>query len=282
MTISFVCPQGHPLTAPEEMAGRAGKCPHCGTRFLIPRREGSPAPAPTRSAGVVPAGAVPAGARPLGAGPVGGGGGAGGSAGAQGESIIFFCPNGHKLNGPATLRGKLGLCPHCQSRFRIPAEPEAEVPDAAAPGELVDEDGEVIEGRPLDENAEGGGVEGQDGEAASMEGGEGESTAETGDSEAAPTSWQAPPPDSAESSRWLELTRWLWSQRDHNSSVEVRLRNGATLQPAWFSSSLSDGRIGVFARQTDEGLYDIAAIAWDQVDQVDVRGCEQLPPGLFE
>jgi hypothetical protein len=256
MTISFVCPQGHPLTAPDDMAGRAGKCPHCGTRFLIPQREGS-----ARSAGGSPA--------------------AGGStAGTRSEQIVFFCPNGHKLNGPATLRGKLGLCPHCQTRFRIPAEPEAA--DAAPSSELVDEDGEVIEGRPLDEGAEGGGEGPSDDAEGAAEGAPTSETAETSEPETAPAPWQAPAPESTDSSRWLELTRWLWSQRDSRSAVELRLRNGSTLQPAWFSATLSDGRIGVFARQTEEGLYDIAAIAWEQIEQVDVRGCEELPSGLFE
>ena len=34
--------------------------------------------------------------------------------------IVFLCPNGHKLNGPATLKGKPGKCPHCDTRFLIP------------------------------------------------------------------------------------------------------------------------------------------------------------------
>lgn len=254
MTISFVCPQGHPLTAPDDMAGRAGKCPHCGTRFLIPRLENGLGQA---SGGGQSGGGAPAG-----------------NAGPRVESIVFFCPNGHKLNGPATLRGKLGLCPHCQSRFRIPAEPEAAAPDSAPSDELVDDDGEVIEGRPLDGSAEDGG-----GEADAAADSSGTETA----AEAAPAvPWQAAPPESSDSSRWLELCRWLWSQRDSRSLVEIKLRSGASFQPAWFSATVSDGRVGVFARQTEEGLFDITAIAWEQVDQVDVRGCEQLPPGLFE
>lgn len=277
MTISFVCPQGHPLTAPDDMAGRAGKCPHCGTRFLIPRLEAEAGPAaggPRVAGGAMAGGAMAGGAAP-----------AAGSTSPRVESIVFFCPNGHKLNGPATLRGKLGLCPHCQSRFRIPAdpEPEVEVAETPPPGELVDEEGEVIEGRPLDENAEGVG-DGQtaggavDGTADETADGETDTAADT----AATPPWQAAPPESTDSSRWLELTRWLWSQRDPRNAVELRLRNGTVLQPAWFSASLSDGRVGVFARQTEDGLYDITAIGWEQVEQIEVRRCEQLPPGLFE
>ncbi|MFM7073054.1 MAG: hypothetical protein ACKO38_14800 [Planctomycetota bacterium] len=261
MTISFVCPQGHPLTAPDDMAGRAGKCPQCGTRFLIPRLEGGSGQA---SGGGKSGGGVPSG-----------------NAGPRVESIVFFCPNGHKLNGPATLRGKLGLCPHCQSRFRIPAEPEAAAPESTPPGELVDDEGEVIEGRPLDGGSEEGSAE-EGGGGGTVDAAADPSGAETAAEAAPAVPWQAAPPESTDSSRWLELARWLWSQREIRSNVEIRLRNGVSFQPAWFSATLSDGRVGVFARQTEEGLFDIAAIAWDQVDQFDVRGCEQLPPGLFE
>ncbi|HND56834.1 MAG TPA: hypothetical protein PLV92_30655, partial [Pirellulaceae bacterium] len=39
MTIAFACPNGHPLTAPENLAGKPGQCPRCNTRFLIPTLE---------------------------------------------------------------------------------------------------------------------------------------------------------------------------------------------------------------------------------------------------
>ncbi len=35
-------------------------------------------------------------------------------------SIVFLCPNGHKLNGPEKLAGRLGQCPHCNTKFQIP------------------------------------------------------------------------------------------------------------------------------------------------------------------
>lgn len=35
-TIEFLCPQGHRLTGPARLQGHPGKCPHCGTRFLVP------------------------------------------------------------------------------------------------------------------------------------------------------------------------------------------------------------------------------------------------------
>ena len=38
--------------------------------------------------------------------------------------IRFYCPNGHRLNVKDFLAGKRGICPHCQTRFRIPRESE--------------------------------------------------------------------------------------------------------------------------------------------------------------
>ncbi|MCC7086873.1 MAG: hypothetical protein IT427_17885 [Pirellulales bacterium] len=34
--IAFLCPNGHRLTGPARLQGKAGECPHCGTKFFIP------------------------------------------------------------------------------------------------------------------------------------------------------------------------------------------------------------------------------------------------------
>ena len=34
--------------------------------------------------------------------------------------IRFFCPQGHKLNVKSFLAGKMGICPHCDARVKIP------------------------------------------------------------------------------------------------------------------------------------------------------------------
>jgi hypothetical protein len=48
------------------------------------------------------------------------------------DSIVFLCPNGHKLNGPSRLAGRLGQCPHCGMRFQIPPLEEIRALAAAA------------------------------------------------------------------------------------------------------------------------------------------------------
>ena len=36
MPIDFLCPNGHRLSGPSRLQGRAGQCPHCGEKFEIP------------------------------------------------------------------------------------------------------------------------------------------------------------------------------------------------------------------------------------------------------
>ena len=37
--IVFLCPNGHELSAPASRAGRKGKCPDCGAKFIVPTPE---------------------------------------------------------------------------------------------------------------------------------------------------------------------------------------------------------------------------------------------------
>ncbi|WP_145053740.1 hypothetical protein [Lignipirellula cremea] len=84
--IRFLCPQGHQLSTKVEAAGKPGKCPTCGAKFLIPTAaEAQKALNALRQ-----------------------------------STIVFLCPNGHRLNGPSDLQGKAGQCPHCNAKFRIP------------------------------------------------------------------------------------------------------------------------------------------------------------------
>lgn len=43
--------------------------------------------------------------------------------------ICFFCPNGHPLNVKTELAGKVGLCPKCKVKMRIPLQSMREVDD---------------------------------------------------------------------------------------------------------------------------------------------------------
>src|ERR1700709_726477 len=53
--------------------------------------------------------------------------------------IRVYCPNGHKLNVKAFLAGKKGICPHCGSKFEIPAGAPADQHEPAGHPELGNE-----------------------------------------------------------------------------------------------------------------------------------------------
>ncbi|MBW3596113.1 MAG: hypothetical protein KY475_02430 [Planctomycetes bacterium] len=111
MVIKFACPNGHPLTAADALAGKPGKCPQCQTMFLVPD-------APAGQAKSAPGGAAD-----------------------TGGTIAFLCPNGHKLTGPRALQGKAGQCPHCGSKFRIPSyDVEKKEEEEIPVGEMVEHD----------------------------------------------------------------------------------------------------------------------------------------------
>jgi hypothetical protein len=119
MPLEFNCPNGHRIVCQDELAGRDAKCPKCGVAFRIPATSGAPA---VRLAGVA-GGAAPVTAT-----------------GSPGESslnnpvarppaentIVFLCPNGHRLNAPARMQGQAGQCPHCSAKFLIPNMSETE------------------------------------------------------------------------------------------------------------------------------------------------------------
>jgi hypothetical protein len=47
-SISFLCPNGHKLSGPRALQGKAGQCPHCGSKFRIPNYD-EPEQSPSKS-----------------------------------------------------------------------------------------------------------------------------------------------------------------------------------------------------------------------------------------
>jgi hypothetical protein len=54
--------------------------------------------------------------------------------------ICFFCPNGHPLNVKAELAGKIGLCPKCRVKMRIPTQSMREINDKEYRGQPTAEE----------------------------------------------------------------------------------------------------------------------------------------------
>ena len=249
--IKFLCPNGHPLSAPENLAGKPGKCPKCNTAFVVPQPE-EEQPPETPPAEAQPSVAAPSAAPASAA--IGMGSDKGKAPGK--EVFVFLCPNGHKLNGPPSLKGKPGQCPHCGAKFRIPADD-----DLAAPPEIPPEEASgsasggfvftVPQEQPVEETYDA--VEYED----------------------------APDPPPAEFHAMSYILGRLWDRKTEGTELEIYLSEGEIVGPDLFCESLSCREYGVFANIESDGSYAITVIPWSAVRKVALRKMPELSPKWF-
>ncbi|MFT5523999.1 MAG: hypothetical protein ACI9G1_001874 [Pirellulaceae bacterium] len=224
--LKFMCPNGHQLAAPEERAGKPGKCPKCQEEFVVPSLEDVPT-----GEEIVEEVAQP-----------------------ETDVFVFLCPNGHKLNGPATLKGKPGKCPHCDATFMIPDDDEIE------DGNDIIEDAEIV-----DDDIPTGDVVSEVVEVEEVEIVEEEIV---------------PPPPAMIGHPLGDLLLKLWNQTDESQSVDLFVKDGATITIERYSGSLSSPEFGVFA--VDEaGSYTIISIPWTEIARFQIRNVQELPKGGF-
>jgi hypothetical protein len=244
--IKFLCPSGHPLSAAEDLGGKSGKCPRCNQSFIIPRADEASADGSTMAA----SGSALTPAM-----------GSGRNLTAGGEIFVFLCPNGHKLNGPPSLKGKPGQCPHCGARFIIPTDEDIEEAQrqSASEEELDQTD---------DEETAAGSARVQsvasfpryDGSAAGLVRG-------------------APPAGPA--GLGFIVAR-LWQQRTEESELEIFLSEGEIIAPDHFAEALSTSDYGVFGVQESDGTFVVTVVPWSAVRRVGLRRVSELPGELFQ
>jgi hypothetical protein len=190
---------------------------------------------------------------------------------AKPDLIVFLCPNGHRLNGPASLEGKPGQCPHCGVKFRVPSrddppEPEEEEPLSYSPGsgpQSLDTVEEVPAEEPtfnfnFEEPSRGG---------------------------SAPSHGMVQiPPSSLASTRatLADIFTRLWDERERGSVVELYLASGQVLVPERFARESSRKSYGVFAIRDPDGTYTVTAVNWQAVARVSVRHVTKLPKKMFD
>lgn len=299
MTIEFICPNGHQLSAPVHLAGKASKCPKCGSKFLVPTLDElseagdssesitqlATRPGPQVTAGSDGGSHVTSdsGARTAttaAATPAPSVGGSGTSAASKSDAkrrapaplppgmFVFLCPNNHKLNGPVSLKGKPGQCPHCGAKFRIPADDDQDEPSAAQSTALTETTRSSL---PISAdrtpNPEGATVPAdipfESDEIPTVE----------------PISiWQLPPPPPGHGNRLAELFNWVWSQREARSVVELIFKDGSVMTPKWFAPELSVDGYGALAVQDEYGRYTLTFVPWDSIQQLSVRNLDEIPP----
>lgn len=273
MTIVVSCPNGHRLSCPDDRAGMSGTCPSCGTTFQVPRPGvpddpdsigvGTSAETVASSTDEDAARELPPLEIPMEVVD---------DVAEQERMCVFLCPNGHKLNGPASLQGTIGQCPHCNIKFEIPIIQEEEASDAddqAVAGKItghlrsreefdeplayeeIDEPGTAADPKPLD-------FEGME---------EFREDDHYGDADTHPLA---------------KLFKKLWTEREHGGVVELHLADGVKITPDWWAKKFSRVSHAVFSLQSSDGSYTIETIAWDAVQRVTVRRITELPDGVFE
>jgi hypothetical protein len=282
MAIEFECPNGHKLKAPEERAGKAGKCPKCGVDFIVPSPQIEPEPEsfeefeeeesqwPEEG---LPGGESPSGDRAESPTEIGKGNAPiahsvevqpGKSA--PEETISFLCPNGHKLTSPVSLQGRAGKCPHCGEKFRVPTLEELHAEEEI-------EDFGVDEG----EGYEFGNSEEYAGGEAGFDGGQ---AAEDFDAEipddALEEDWSASPYPAR------RLFEHLWIEREHGGRIRISVAEGEPVIADFYARRLSQSTHGVFASRDEKGNYRIIAIAWDAIRRIEVDELVNLPDDVFE
>jgi hypothetical protein len=300
MSIEFTCPNGHRLSTKDDDAGKMAKCPKCAAIAKVPGLNGSA----SKDSGIASAAVVSGSGKGIAdkatgvdsaaskSAPSAGGArasksglglaaapSAGQASAANGgktaamptapaeESIVFLCPNGHKLNAPRRMQGHAGKCPHCGAKFRIPYVDESGAEDE---GSRVDDLGnfhELLDTGPSNPKAEG------------------------------PTASAPAPAPAASSQRpgedfefWGQpeqhplaaLVMRLWSEREHGGVIELHLAGGAILLPDWFERRLSQGPHGLFASQAADGTVTMTIVPWETITRIVVRGVVGLPDGMFE
>jgi hypothetical protein len=300
MAIEFTCPNGHPLRTRDDDAGKTAKCPKCGAISKVPGQNGSASKissgeaasvASASAKGMLAKGAVgesaagksspSAGAftqyksdSGLAAAAVGGQSGAGGAeatkptveSGAREESIVFLCPNGHKLNAPRRLQGHAGKCPQCGAKFQIPFVEETGAEDEGSRVYDLGNFREILESGPT--NSAANPAAGASADPASSQ------------------SAKSPVEEfrTSESDRHVlaALVTRLWSEREHGGIIELHLASGAIFLPDWFERRLSQSTHGLFATQAADGTVTMTIVPWDTITRVVVRGVVGLPDGMFE
>ena len=178
----------------------------------------------------------------------------------EGNKIVFFCSNGHRIEVDRAWAGKRGTCSKqgCGVPVVIP------VPPGLA--------------RPVEASHSSAGVMGP----ASPPGGVG-----TGS-----PSIDAGPDPAAEAAGWgfdfdaidhptARLVAALWRERAHGGIVEVHLTGGSVLMPQWYDPLWSCGTHALFAAAGSDGTITLTAVAWDQVQKVMVRQLQYVPEDMF-
>ncbi|MDZ4818950.1 MAG: hypothetical protein SGJ20_08265 [Planctomycetota bacterium] len=211
---------------------------------------------------------------------------AGGAKGVADDSFVFLCPNGHKLNGPRRMAGKVGQCPHCGTRFQIPTTEEISAADVASRPVHDDDDDAIAVPADLTDLFTGGHTKygAHTTERSDTGSDAGRSVRPFSQSSTGQESGGYYESDNYRGPRHplAELVTRLWVEREHGGVIELYLSGGVMLAPDWFDENLSRQTHGLFATHAADGTVTMTVVPWETITRVVVRGVVGLPDGMFE
>jgi hypothetical protein len=193
------------------------------------------------------------------------------------DLIVFLCPNGHRLNGPARLKGKAGQCPHCGAKFRIPDDDDEEdvedfeeIDEVETAASMTDEEFAAAEIEDIDEISE---FSDEYAEADELEPFE-EAPATVIDA------FTTLPPEGVHP--YATMIAMLWEAKEPGQMIDLHLQKGEVFTPELFAEALAQPYFGIFGRREKEGGHTLTMIPWDQITRIEVRNVKQVPVGMFK
>ena len=198
---------------------------------------------------------------------------------ADGDQIVFRCPNGHRIVVPVAQAGKRGVCSKCRIPVTIPALGDAPAAGSAAvaprtPAPVALEPLELLPAIGPPEDMLGGaneaGVLSLDVPEPAAEG-----------SEAVWPAGAASLSGVEGGSSIAQLVARLWVERQHGGIIELHLDGGSVIMPEWYDATWSRGTHGLFASQAADGSVTLTAVAWETVRKVVVRQLTEVPDDMF-
>lgn len=170
--------------------------------------------------------------------------------------IVFLCPAGHRLHGPARLVGQPGQCQECGIKFLVPSPDEQEqdpLPDDPLSYIQINVDSSPRGRKGLLERWTG-----------------------SGSKQDRPADQAAANADSLPA-----LFRLLWACKEQGGLVEVHLREGKVVVPDQFAAHLSGGEHAVFGLRAAGGTHSVTVVPWSTITHVALRGLTALPKRIF-
>ncbi|MFN3152231.1 hypothetical protein [Bremerella sp.] len=186
------------------------------------------------------------------------------------DTIMFLCPNGHRLNAPIRLQGQPGKCPHCNVRFRVPHN----TPDSAENSHAVASSASSAGASSLKHSGEIKSVS----DLPDLSDLGLRDDAETSDvlHSSIGSKHSGTPVVAGHSRMFVEFTH-LWKTRSPDVAFEIHLPEGEVFVPHHYSPEKSSPELGYFARKGDSGKFQIHLIPWKAVCRLVVNGLADLP-----